>query len=704
MSTTRTPSRAAKKPSFFRQGFLIFLPVALLAIVGWFSLVQDKAFVRAEAANNAKLSADYEVNNAVSLLRFPGLIGTNGVRFQVYQNGRLDWPTPVDESLVPQVFDAVALSPEQAHFWQLLEAGIQRRGQFSDAIEAGRQWIALNPPAPFAAKANFDLGSLLLEDGQFEEAAGFLKSVAEKYPKARGETGLYLADLAEMKLLELAFKDASHPSDINPAAQRFCASLIKQPTILGPHLWERALQLEEASGRAGYISGWVRQFNRDNQTRDLFTLLEPELLRHLREINQAEGEANTASGVKTNLPPSLWYWTDYLPGGPPNFQTNHWLVICEPAFPGAYSVKLLATGTMEGFFQGRRLDSDGRLHPWHWQFDIAGRTVFQEKAGSAGKTALELLASSKITAGAVELAQVSVFMEPDGIFYFQRQRMRRFGFLIALAILVALLGLVSARNAFHRQAALSEMKSNFVASVSHELRAPIASVRLMAESLERGKITDATKQSDYFRFIVQECRRLTALVENVLDFSRIEQGRQQYDFEATNPVRLLQETCKLMEPAAAERQVRLAREWDGTQLSLVESQWMADGRALQQALVNLIDNAIKHSPPGATVRVGAQLDGVGKAEAALNSSLSFWVEDQGAGIPLDEHRKIFERFYRRGSELRRETQGVGIGLSIVQHIVEAHGGKITVKSEPGQGSRFTIELPLRQEINPRKRG
>jgi two-component system OmpR family sensor kinase len=111
-----------------------------------------------------------------------------------------------------------------------------------------------------------------------------------------------------------------------------------------------------------------------------------------------------------------------------------------------------------------------------------------------------------------------------------------------------------------------------------------------------------------------------------------------------------------------------------------------DGLALQQALINLIDNAIKHSPPGSRVAVG--LDG-----GAAN--LSLWVEDSGPGIPPEEHAKIFERFYRRGSELRRETQGIGIGLTIVQHIVEAHGGRVTVRSAPGQGSRFTMELPRR---------
>ena len=133
-----------------------------------------------------------------------------------------------------------------------------------------------------------------------------------------------------------------------------------------------------------------------------------------------------------------------------------------------------------------------------------------------------------------------------------------------------------------------------------------------------------------------------------------------------------------------------------------------DGRAIQQALVNLIDNAIKHSPKAETVTVGI---GAGVEEAATSEApsarhstpVTLFVEDHGPGIPPGEHEKIFERFHRLGPELRRETQGVGIGLSIVKHIVEAHGGRVLVCSTPGKGSRFTIELPfMKPEIqNPK---
>jgi two-component system phosphate regulon sensor histidine kinase PhoR len=211
--------------------------------------------------------------------------------------------------------------------------------------------------------------------------------------------------------------------------------------------------------------------------------------------------------------------------------------------------------------------------------------------------------------------------------------------------------------------------------------------------------------------MLQECRRLSALIENVLDFSRIEQGRRQYEFEPTNVAVLTESTVKLMEPYAAERGLRLEFH---SELGTPDSELNLDGRAIQQALINLIDNAIKHSPKGETVTVGIESRaGVSPAQRALQREqpadgpatrtgatlVLLYVTDHGPGIPRAEHQKIFERFYRRGSELRRETQGVGIGLSIVKHIAEAHGGRVRVESAVGRGSRFIIEIPIKNETS-----
>jgi signal transduction histidine kinase len=367
-----------------------------------------------------------------------------------------------------------------------------------------------------------------------------------------------------------------------------------------------------------------------------------------------------------------------------------------------------------------RVNSTGRFHLTGSLEDSAGQPAARVLAETRGRFAVLPTSWSSEDAA---LGQTDAFpqfaeslppsefkvqvglIDPELLFAQQRQRTLLFGGLILASTLAACVGLAAAYRAFLRQLRLSELKSNFVSSVSHELRAPIASVRLMAESLEAGKIADAAKQHDYFQFIVQECRRLSSLIENVLDFSRIEQGRKQFEFEPTDIVALTTQTVKLMQAYAIERQVALtlaiADNVTGPQV-----QFIADGKAVQQALINLIDNAVKHSPKGQSVTVGLELrpgkrdvreraaKGQGKVNALGGQLLTVWVEDRGEGIPPEEHTKIFERFYRLGSELRRETQGVGIGLSIVKHVVEAHGGRVLVDSAVGKGSRFTIELPL----------
>ncbi|MBW8865660.1 MAG: hypothetical protein JF609_12225, partial [Verrucomicrobia bacterium] len=256
----------------------------------------------------------------------------------------------------------------------------------------------------------------------------------------------------------------------------------------------------------------------------------------------------------------------------------------------------------------------------------------------------------------------------------EQRRSKLFVMLVLGTVLTALAGLFSARRAFYRQLQLNDLKSNFVSSVSHELRAPIASVRLMAENLERGKIPDPARQGEYFHFIVQECRRLSSLIENVLDFSRIEQGRKQYDFEPTNLVALTETTVKLMDPYAAEKGVNLKLETSSAPGGTGNLELDIDGRAIQQALVNLIDNAVKHSPKGETVTVGIKNLKLKTKNLDGPDAIHLSVADNGPGIPATEHEKIFERFYRLGSELRRETQVVGIGLSVLKHIVEAHHG------------------------------
>jgi signal transduction histidine kinase len=270
------------------------------------------------------------------------------------------------------------------------------------------------------------------------------------------------------------------------------------------------------------------------------------------------------------------------------------------------------------------------------------------------------------------------------------RRLQSLAWILGGTLLVTAFSLWIAFRAFKKQAALSKLQSEFVASVSHELRTPVASIGVLAERLEEGK-ADAVQSKQYHRFIAREGRRLAALVNNVLDFSRIERGAKQYDFEHTDLPSLVHETATLLRPTAEEKGLSLTEEFQ----EVPEDQWPGvDAIAIRQALVNLMENAIKFTPAGGKVTV---------VFGASNGAVVLRVRDTGIGIPRAEHKRIFERFFRVDNGLRRETNGAGIGLSLVKHIAQSHRARVTVESEVGKFSIFSIQFPKVHPSRHKKR-
>jgi signal transduction histidine kinase len=260
------------------------------------------------------------------------------------------------------------------------------------------------------------------------------------------------------------------------------------------------------------------------------------------------------------------------------------------------------------------------------------------------------------------------------------RRGRWLGWMLAGALAVTAFALWAAWRAFRRQAELTRAQMEFVASVSHELRTPVASITALAERLESGQ-ADATQTHEYHGLIGREGRRLAALVENVLDFSRLERGQRAFVLEPADLPALVRETTALLRPRADDKGLTLVE----SIAEVPDHRWPAvDAVALRQALVNLIDNAVKFTPAGGRIEVSF-------AEQA--GAVVIGVGDTGIGIEADERRRIFEKFYRVDNSLTRETTGAGIGLSLVRHIAEAHGARVVVESEPGRSSRFTLHFP-----------
>jgi signal transduction histidine kinase len=241
-------------------------------------------------------------------------------------------------------------------------------------------------------------------------------------------------------------------------------------------------------------------------------------------------------------------------------------------------------------------------------------------------------------------------------------------------------GLVLTKHMVSKEMALARLKSDFVSNVSHELRTPLALIRLYAETLELGRITTTEKKQQYYRIIRKESERLTALINNILDFSRIEAGRKEYEFRETDIADLVRNTLDSYRYQIEQQGFAFEESIDAT-LPKVR----VDREAIARALVNLVNNALKYSTEQKYLGVKLYRE---------NGAVKLEVADHGIGIARRDQSKIFEKFYRAGNPLVHNTKGSGLGLSLVRHITEAHGGEIAVESAPGMGSKFTLSLPL----------
>lgn len=249
--------------------------------------------------------------------------------------------------------------------------------------------------------------------------------------------------------------------------------------------------------------------------------------------------------------------------------------------------------------------------------------------------------------------------------------------LIFALFLILFIGSYLSTRDMQRQLEVARLKSDFVSNVSHELKTPITSIRLLAERLVNLSPAEIAKQKEYYNIILTQSYRLTHLINNVLDFTKLNEGKQSYSLEKTDLANLISQSIR-------DYPVKFIKPGCKLEISLTDDLplFYLDKEAVSRAFINILDNALKFSPSAGIIKINVY---------RVNEEAFIEIADQGPGIDEKTKKNIFERFYHTG-------KGTGLGLKIARGIVEGHNGRIELESQLYKGSKFKIMLPLKNKV------
>jgi signal transduction histidine kinase len=639
----RRPARSARRLLLIFAA-TILAPGAILAGIGLRALTQERQYAESQARDRLNVVTE-SLGRHLEL----DLKDWQQAAVDLARSGSVDpsqWPARVRDAVMTPGAGVVLLGsrdraeayPRGQVLYELTAAeedfaarpasarftdaeSLEVRKRYEEAIPLYRQLVASTDPAEHA-EALYALGRTMRSAERRDEALHAFERLAQE-PSIR--IGMFPSDL--LALSEIA-------SNGSPE-QRLDASLVLYRGLVGGR-WR--LDKVVYSLHSEQVAGWLPQNEESRRLRE-------QEAQKLALSRAAERFVDTHRVLSIeDGSPAIVFWTDQpfaaIVLGTP-YVRDHLLPAVERDVRAA-----LVTRTGERLAGASPVDDPLAVtYPLQWDVPL------QLQVWRANPAAL----SMAIT---------------------RRQQL----YLAMLALLVALLGFggyITLRTV-RAELAVAQMKSDFVSTVSHEFRSPLASINQLGEMLRDGRVGDEGRREEYYGMIVTESQRLRRLVENVLDFARMEDGRKQYRFEAVDAVEWLRDIVGDFQAQVAARGFAVETDIPPDLPSIV-----VDRENLATAVKNLLDNAVKYSPESRTVRLEARVNGEG---------MSIAVRDRGIGISEEDQPRIFDRFYRGGGELSREVKGVGLGLNLVHHIVAAHGGAIDVESRQGEGSTFTIRL------------
>ncbi len=518
----------------------------------------------------------------------------------------------------------------------------EKLGNVAKSIEAYEKTLEISPPGltaegiPLGVVAWYQIGNIYLANGKKEEAVEALLEFKQglldsKWPLTRSQFDFYTKNILER------FETLAKEMDAAPRAEGFRRK------------WAELDRLQEAKLSHLKVLEDVRQ------------RIAPRLGAKRTEAGSNSDRffhVSDSSGESLLLASYTWL----------NEKTAFGMILN----PGVLAQKLLPLDPAKIFLR----------EYWHLQVaDEYGNIIAGEHISSSGSVSSRLSFAGEFDENFPPW-KINVY-ETDLDSAIKQFRFRRNIYIFSVFVVIAALffgGFLAIRGTA-KELKLAKLKSDFVSTVSHEFRTPLMSIRYLAELLQRGRVPDDQRKQQYYETITSESERLSRLVENILDFSKIETGLKEYRTEETDIAALTVEVASQFRRQAALKDFKLE-----TEIAEDVPRIAVDREAISRALYNLLDNAVKYSGENPRILLRVRADA---------GHILLEVEDNGIGISRSDQQKIFEKFYRSERALESNVKGSGIGLTLVDHIIKAHDGSVSLESEPGQGTKVTIRLPLR---------
>jgi signal transduction histidine kinase/tetratricopeptide (TPR) repeat protein len=514
----------------------------------------------------------------------------------------------------------------------------------------------------------------------YEEAARVYARIATGYPESRTPSGLPLGLLARIQAIDCSGRSGDRRGALKQALGLY-RELLRKPSPLGEDQFKTYLSL--VGETVDRLLDADKETEADDDFRKEYAGLTKIRLESMREWE-------TAGLLEREVIPELARRLAQSEGPRPapfrltkNIEGRDILIMAAwiPNPTGDAAAGMFGVQLDNEYLSGNLLaDALGDAQMGEGAevllSDLSGLPLSGKKPVSAAPPLVTEYFEGNFPPWKIELFQAPV----EGLAILDLRKNFYFWTILTLLVVLAFGAFLIARTIAH-EVEILKIKSDFVSSVSHEFKTPLTSIKALMERLIGGKVRDAGKTDQYYAIIAQDTEKLSRLVNNLLDFSKIEEGKREYAFSETDIARIA---------AAEAERFRKEQGPEGPDLSLEITGEIpalrADGDALSRAVANLLSNAVKFTPPGKAVRAVLRRDG---------DNVVLEVEDEGIGIHPDELGKVFEKFFQGRNAIDRTSRGTGLGLTLVKHIVEAHGGSVLVESRLGKGSKFTLVLPIK---------